>query len=123
MSQVLPTSSQALPRVERTHWLRSIANHFLVRRIAKALFTIMFVTSLLFFLIRLMPSNPLDIYIQELISQYSMTYDDARNQAAAMFAIPRLSWRSSTGQPRPVVAQRGYTRHQCDPSVLALDAV
>jgi peptide/nickel transport system permease protein len=87
MSQVLPTSSQALPRVERTHWLRSIANHFLVRRIAKALFTIMFVTSLLFFLIRLMPSNPLDIYIQELISQYSMTYDDARNQAAAMFAI------------------------------------
>src|SRR5262249_36805137 len=50
-------------------------------------FTIFFVTSLLFFLIRLMPSNPLDIYISELMSQYSMSYDDAANQAAAMFAI------------------------------------
>jgi peptide/nickel transport system permease protein len=58
-----------------------------VRRIVKALFTIFFVTSLLFFLIRLMPSNPLEIYIQELMSQYSMSYQDAASQAASLFAI------------------------------------
>jgi peptide/nickel transport system permease protein len=66
---------------------RAIGSNFLVRRIAKALFTILFVTSLLFFLVRLMPSNPLEIYIQELMSQYSMSYQDARSQAASLFSI------------------------------------
>jgi peptide/nickel transport system permease protein len=74
-------------RADWRRWARSIASNFLVRRLAKALFTIFFVTSLLFFLIRLMPSNPLDIFISELISQYSMTYEDARSQAASMFSI------------------------------------
>jgi len=80
---------QAEPRVRADwwRWIQSIGANFLVRRIGKALFTIVFVTSLLFFLIRLMPSNPLDIYISELISQYGMSYQDARSQAASMFAI------------------------------------
>jgi peptide/nickel transport system permease protein len=66
---------------------RAVQSNYLVRRIAKALFTIVFVTSLLFFLIRLMPSNPLEIYIQELMSQYSMSYQDAASQAASLFSI------------------------------------
>ncbi|MFL5804727.1 MAG: ABC transporter permease [Roseiflexaceae bacterium] len=80
---------QAVPRLRVDWWrrARSIGSNFLVRRIAKALFTIFFVTSLLFFLIRLMPSNPVDIFIQELMSQYSMSYQDARSQAASMFSI------------------------------------
>ena len=68
-------------------WLRALASNFLLRRILKAILTIWFVTSLLFFLIRLMPSNPLEIYIQELMSQYSMSYQDARSQAASLFAL------------------------------------
>jgi peptide/nickel transport system permease protein len=87
MSRVLPSQAMPQPRNEWWRWARLIGTNFLVRRIAKALFTIFFVISLLFFLIRLMPSNPLDIFIQELISQYGMTYDDARTQAASMFAI------------------------------------
>jgi peptide/nickel transport system permease protein len=75
------------PRADWRDLARSIRENFLVRRIAKALFTIFFVTSLLFFLVRLMPSNPLEIYIQELMSQYSMSYPDARSQAASLFAI------------------------------------
>ena len=47
----------------------------------------LFVTSLIFFLVRLMPSNPIEVYINELIVQYSLTYDEARDQAASLFAI------------------------------------
>jgi peptide/nickel transport system permease protein len=75
------------PRAGWRRWPGRITSNFLTRRIAKALFTIFFVTSLLFFLIRLMPSNPVDIFISELISQYGMSYQDARSQAASMFAI------------------------------------
>ena len=81
--------SQPEPRAG-ADWRRAarlIYTNFLVRRLAKALFTIFFVTSLLFFLVRLMPSNPLEIYIQELMSQYSMSYQDAASQAASLFAI------------------------------------
>lgn len=81
--------SQAQPQVHAgwRRWAHMIWSSFLLRRIAKALFTIFFVTSLLFFLVRLMPSNPLEIYIQELMSQYGMSYQDAASQAASLFAI------------------------------------
>jgi len=62
-------------------------SHYLFRRLFKAVFTIFFVTTLIFFIIRLMPSNPIEVYINELIVQYSFTYEDARNQAASLFAI------------------------------------
>lgn len=67
--------------------LRNLWNNYLFRRVLKAIFTIWFVTTLLFFLVRLMPSNPLEIYVQELISQYGIPYQDAMSQAAALFAI------------------------------------
>jgi peptide/nickel transport system permease protein len=60
---------------------------FLLRRLAKALFTIWFVTTLVFFLIRLMPGNPVEVYINELIVQYSMPYDQAKAQAAGLFNV------------------------------------
>ncbi len=67
--------------------LKRIASHFLVQRLAKALFTIWFVTSLTFFLIRLMPSNPVEVYINELILNYGLPYAEARDQAASLFAL------------------------------------
>jgi peptide/nickel transport system permease protein len=69
------------------HWVRRISSNFLARRLTKALFTIWFVTTLVFFLVRLMPSNPIDVYINELIVQYSLTYAEASDQAASLFAI------------------------------------
>jgi peptide/nickel transport system permease protein len=59
----------------------------LLRRLVKAFFTIWFVTTLIFFLVRLMPGNPIAVYINELIVQYSMTYEQASNQAASLFAF------------------------------------
>ncbi len=67
--------------------INSVVSNYLFRKVLKAAFTIFFVTSLTFFIIRLMPANPVDVYIQEMIAQYGMAYDEARNQAAALLAI------------------------------------
>ncbi len=87
MNRAVIRQTEPRARAHWRHWPQLIGSNFLVQRIAKALFTIFFVTSMLFFLIRLMPSNPLEIFISELISQYGMSYQDARSQAASMFAI------------------------------------
>ena len=68
-------------------WASRIASNFLVRKLVKALFTVWFVTTMIFFLIRLMPSNPVEVYINELIVQYSLTYAEARDQASSLFAL------------------------------------
>ncbi len=67
-------------------WARIVRN-FWVRRTAKALFTIFVVVSLTFFLVRLMPGNPVEVYINSLIEQFGIPYDEAKNQAAALFSI------------------------------------
>lgn len=80
-----PTTISGSGGVRRT--IKRITSHFLVRKIARAIFTVWFVTSLIFFLVRLMPSNPIEVYINELIVQYSLTYAEARDQAASLFAL------------------------------------
>ena len=52
-------------------------SHFLVRRIAKALFTIFFVSTLIFFLVRLLPGSPIEVFISQLTSQYGYSYEMA----------------------------------------------
>ena len=66
---------------------RALRSSYLLRRLIRALVTIWFVTTLVFFLVRLMPSNPVEVYINELIVQYSLTYAEAQDQAASLFAI------------------------------------
>lgn len=68
-------------------WIKRITSNFLVRKLAKAVFTIWFVTSLIFFLVRLMPSNPIEVYINELVLNYGLPYAEARDQAASLFAL------------------------------------
>jgi peptide/nickel transport system permease protein len=66
---------------------KKIFNNYFILKIVKALFTIIFVTTLIFFLIRLMPSSPVDIYVQELIMKYDFTIEEARSRAANIFSI------------------------------------
>ena len=56
-------------------------------RIFKVLFTVWVVTTLIFFLIRLMPSNPIEQYVQDLVVQYGMSFEEANARAKALFAI------------------------------------
>ena len=60
---------------------------FIIRKLAKVLFTVWVVTTLIFFLIRLMPSNPIQQYIQNLVVQYGMTYEEASARASSLFSI------------------------------------
>jgi peptide/nickel transport system permease protein len=60
---------------------------YAVRRVVKAFVTIFLITTLTFFLVRLLPGNPVDTYINTQIGQYGMSYADAASQAAGLFAF------------------------------------
>src|SRR2546423_619505 len=57
----------ARPAVWRV--LTKIGGSYLLRRIGKAILTVFFVTSLIFFMIRLLPGNPVEVYINQQIGQ------------------------------------------------------
>lgn len=80
-----PAPAERSPALTRP--LRALASSYLVRRIIKALVTIFIVVSLTFGIVRLMPGNPVDIFILEQMNQYNISYQEARDQAAALMAI------------------------------------
>jgi len=67
-------------------WLNRVASNYVLRRLVKAIFTIWFVTTLIFFVVRAMPGNPVDLFIQEL-TLGGISPDEARNQAASLLSI------------------------------------
>lgn len=69
-----------------SRWSR-LRHNFWFGRLLKAVLTIYIVVTITFFLVRLLPGNPADVYIQNLITQYGMTYQEAKNQASHLFAI------------------------------------
>ncbi len=68
-------------------WLQRIWRNYMLRRVAAALFKIWIVITLTFFIVRLMPTNPIDAYVNELMDQYGFSYEEAKDQAAALFNI------------------------------------
>ncbi len=87
MSSTTISTNAVSRKTPLLYWLKRITSNYIVRMLARAVFTIWFVTSLIFFLVRLMPSNPIEVYINELIVQYGLPYAEARDQAASLFAI------------------------------------
>ncbi len=61
--------------------------HPLVRILLKAALTILVATTITFVLIRLLPGNPVDLRIDELTRDGTMTYADAKAQVSALYAI------------------------------------
>jgi len=76
------SSARSLPLA----WLNRIASNYVLRRLVKAVFTVWFVSTLIFFVVRAMPGNPVDLFIQEL-TLGGVSPDEARNQAASMLGI------------------------------------
>ncbi|MBN1580814.1 MAG: ABC transporter permease [Anaerolineae bacterium] len=66
---------------------KTIYRSYYVRQVAKALFTIFFVTTMIFFLVRLMPMNPIEKYVQDLVINEGRSRQEAMDQAKAIFAI------------------------------------
>src|SRR6266566_3335848 len=67
--------------------VRDVATHYLVRRIAKAIVTIWLVVTLTFFIIHLMPGNPIDAFISQQVAQFGVDYQTAKNMAASLFSL------------------------------------
>ncbi|MGB3330030.1 MAG: ABC transporter permease [Thermomicrobiales bacterium] len=81
---VMTVEETAAPR---TNWLVRIGSSFLLRRILRAFLTVFFVMTLIFFLVRLMPGDPVQVYINQQMTQYGYDYDTARNMAQSLFSI------------------------------------
>ena len=68
---LIPAMSQtrtAARRVTARAW-----NSYLLRRVGRALLTILAVSTFTFFLVRLMPGNPVDVFIHDQIMTYGQT--------------------------------------------------
>lgn len=82
-----PRQMPASRRLDMARILRAVVSSYYVRQLAKALFTIFFVTTLIFFLVRLMPSNPVERFVTDLMYSQGMSRTEALDQAKAIFAI------------------------------------
>src|SRR3954470_17675530 len=60
---------------------------YIVRVVAQGLLTIWAVMTFTFFLIRLMPGNPLDVKIDQLQRTQDISYQEARARAAGLFGF------------------------------------
>lgn len=87
MTPVTPETLEAPAERVKRNRLKGFVQHFLFRRIFRAFLTIFFVSTLVFFLVRLLPGNPIEVYINQQITQYGYSQEDAQNQARALFAI------------------------------------
>ena len=69
----------------RRHLIGTV--RYVVLRVLRALLTIFVVATATFFLVRLLPGSPLDVYINEQVTQYGRSYEEAAAAAAALFSF------------------------------------
>lgn len=84
------TFDQPVARVESrsgSNWLQAVVRNYYLQKLLKTLFTIFVVTSFIFFLVRLLPGNPVEQLVNQLINVQGMSLAEANDQAAALFAI------------------------------------
>lgn len=67
--------------------IQSILRSYIARRLGRALFVIWVVASGVFFLVRLLPGNPVEVYINTQIALYGKTYEQAAAEAAGIFSF------------------------------------
>ena len=86
-AQLKPVTLVEAPEQTTKGLARTVFGGFLFRRLLRAVLTVYFVSSLIFFLVRLLPGDPVAVYINQQITQYGYSYEDAANQARSLFAI------------------------------------
>jgi len=103
MSAVTPISQQRdIQQAEvRTFRQRvsAVFGSYTFRVIMQGLLTIWAVVTFTFFLIRLLPGNPIDIKIDQLMQQRNITYEEALSQAAALYHLTPMRRCSSSTSP------------------------
>ncbi len=86
LSAGTPAVASPRPVSWRVRWER-FTGSYVTRTVLQALVTIWAVITFTFFLIRLMPGNPVTIYISQLMNTENITYEEAYARAAAQFAF------------------------------------
>lgn len=64
---------------------RELWSNYTIRTIIQALITVWAVITFVFFLVRLMPGNPVDVYIDYIMNQENLSYSEAYARAASQF--------------------------------------
>lgn len=85
MATTLSSPPVALPR--RTTILQSLAQSYYLQKILKTLFTVFVVITFTFFLVRLLPGNPIEQMVNLLVNTQGISMQEARDQASALYAI------------------------------------
>ncbi len=68
-------------------WASGFTGNATARAVGKALLTVFAVVTLTFFLIRLMPGNPIEVYINTLVSEQGMSYTEAADIVKGKFSV------------------------------------
>lgn len=66
---------------------RRIVRSYVFRRILRALFVVWLVATLVFFMVRLLPGNPVAVFINQQMAQTGMSYEEAQAMAAGLFSF------------------------------------
>jgi peptide/nickel transport system permease protein len=82
-AQPVEQAPSSLPNI--LHMLKRLYSRHTTRIVLQAIVTIWAVITFTFFLVRLMPGNPVDVYVDFLINQQNMTHDEAYSRAASQF--------------------------------------
>jgi peptide/nickel transport system permease protein len=83
---------------ERPALLRRVWRNYVVQRVLKAVLTVYLVATGTFFLVRMLPGNPVDVYINTQISQFGVSYEEAASSASGLFSFD---------PNRPLIVQYG----------------
>lgn len=81
------TPEAVVAEESRSNRVQSFFESYLFRKLLRTVFTIFVVTTITFFLVRLLPGNPVEIYVNQLVVTYGMPLNEARDQAASLFAF------------------------------------
>ena len=88
----MQATSPRTPTDERNIWQRLYQN-YTARTLIQSFITIWAVITFIFFLVRMMPGNPIEIYVNYLINLENLSYEEAYNRAASQFKFdPNASW-------------------------------
>lgn len=82
----MATVTLTIPKSSLFTLLDRVTSSFLLRKLVKALFSIWFVTTITFFVVRAMPGNAIDILVQDLTAA-GFSEADASAQAAGLMGI------------------------------------
>lgn len=83
----IATEASLATRLDPRAQFGSLWRHPILRAVLKAVLTVLAATTITFALIRLLPGNPVDLRIDELMRDGTMTYEEARSQVSGLYAI------------------------------------